>query len=72
MTKLGIIGAMTIEIETLKEHMETMQLSTRSGMEFCEGKLEGLVIRCYRVYRRSVCRETFFANSKQFACLITE
>ena len=49
MKKLGIIGAMTIEIETLKEHMENMQLSTRSGMEFCEGKLEGLnvvIVQC--------------------------
>jgi adenosylhomocysteine nucleosidase len=49
MTKLGIIGAMTIEIETLKENMENLQLSTRSGMEFCEGKLEGLdvvVVQC--------------------------
>ena len=49
MTKLGIIGAMTIEIETLKEQMENMQLSCHAGMEFCEGMLEGLpvvVVQC--------------------------
>ena len=49
MTKLGIIGAMAIEIETLKENMENIQLSCRTGMEFCEGTLEGLpvvVVQC--------------------------
>ena len=49
MIKLGIIGAMTIEIETLKEKMENIQLSCRTGMEFCEGTLEGLpvvVVQC--------------------------
>ena len=49
MTKLGIIGAMAIEIETLKEQMENMQLSSHAGMEFCEGMLEGLpvvVVQC--------------------------
>ena len=49
MTKLGIIGAMTIEIETLKETMQDMTLSCHTGMEFCEGKLEGLdvvIVQC--------------------------
>ena len=49
MTKLGIIGAMTIEIETLKEHLTDMTLSSHAGMEFCEGKLEGLdvvIVQC--------------------------
>ena len=49
MTKLGIIGAMAIEIETLKENMENIRLSTKTGMEFCEGTLEGLpvvVVQC--------------------------
>ena len=49
MTKLGIIGAMTIEIETLKEHLTDMTLSSRTGMEFCEGKLKGLdvvIVQC--------------------------
>ncbi len=49
MTKLGIIGAMTIEVETLKEEMEGFTVSSRSGMEFYEGTLEGLpvvVVQC--------------------------
>ena len=47
--KLGIIGAMAVEIATLKENMERMTVTTRAGMEFYEGKLEGLdavVVQC--------------------------
>lgn len=47
--KLGIIGAMAVEIATLKENMESMTVTTRAGMEFYEGKLEGLdavVVQC--------------------------
>lgn len=40
--KLGIIGAMAVEIATLKEKMEDLTASTRAGMEFCEGKLQGV------------------------------
>ena len=49
MTKLGIIGAMTVEVALLKENMENMAVSTHAGMEFCEGKLAGLdvvVVQC--------------------------
>ena len=49
MTKLGIIGAMAIEVETLKESMENLTVSTRTGMEFYEGTLEGIpvvVVQC--------------------------
>ena len=49
MTKLGIVGAMDIEVETLKESMENLTVSTRSGMAFYEGTLEGLdvvVVQC--------------------------
>lgn len=49
MKKLGIIGAMTVEVETLKDHMTDCRISTRAGMEFCEGKLAGLdavVVQC--------------------------
>lgn len=49
MTKLGIIGAMTIEVETLKENLEDMTVSRHAGMEFYEGKLEGLnvvIVQC--------------------------
>ena len=49
MTKLGIIGAMKIEIETLKEGLEGMVTSCRTGMEFYEGTLEGtdvVIVQC--------------------------
>ena len=49
MKKLGIIGAMTVEVETLKEHMTDRNVTSRAGMEFCEGKLSGLdavVVQC--------------------------
>lgn len=49
MKKLGIIGAMVIEVETLKERMTEKSISGVAGMEFCEGILEGLpavVVQC--------------------------
>ena len=39
---LGIIGAMAVEIATLKENMEDLTVTTRAGMDFCEGKLQGV------------------------------
>ena len=49
MKKLGIIGAMTVEVALLKENMENMAVSTHAGMEFCEGRLCGMdavVVQC--------------------------
>ena len=49
MAKLGIIGAMDIEVATLKEKMENMRVSTIAGSQYCEGKLNGLdavVVQC--------------------------
>ena len=40
--KLGIIGAMQVEVATLKENMKNKAVSMRCGMEFCEGELDGL------------------------------
>ena len=42
--KLGIIGAMTVEVETLKSRMQDLQAVNRGGMEFYEGTLEGLSV----------------------------
>ena len=42
MKKLGIIGAMTVEVQTLKSLMEGLNIVRRAGMEFYEGTLEGL------------------------------
>ncbi len=47
--KLGIIGAMRVEIETLKENMTQLESTQRSGMTFFQGVLEGLdavVVEC--------------------------
>lgn len=49
MTKLGIIGAMDEEVETLLESMENKTSRTIAGSTFCEGTLQGLpavVVRC--------------------------
>lgn len=49
MKKLGIIGAMDVEVATLKERMENKTVRTIAGSDYCEGKLEGLdvvVVQC--------------------------
>lgn len=40
--KLGIIGAMTVEVETLKTMLSDATQMERAGIEFCSGKLHGL------------------------------
>ena len=47
--KLGIIGAMDVEVATLKAKMENKTESVVAGMVFCEGTLEKLpavVVQC--------------------------
>jgi len=47
--KLGIIGAMAVEIAALKANMEDMTVTTRAGMDFCEGRMFGrevVVVQC--------------------------
>lgn len=49
MTKLGIIGAMQIEVETLVEQMENVTQSVHAQSTYYAGKLEGLdvvVVQC--------------------------
>lgn len=49
MKKLGIIGAMDVEVATLKEKMEEKSVRTIAGSDYCEGKLEGMdvvVVQC--------------------------
>ena len=41
MTKIGIIGAMELEVEELKSEMTVSSIFTRAGMEFYEGALNG-------------------------------
>ena len=49
MKKLGIIGAMDIEVEKLKSMMTGLSVTEKAGMAFYEGQLEGLpsvVVQC--------------------------
>lgn len=49
MKKLGIIGAMDVEVATLKEKLVNPVRRTIAGSEFCEGLLNGLqvvVVQC--------------------------
>ena len=49
MIKLGIIGAMSIEVEALKNSMDNLKTFTQTGMEFYEGTLDSLscvVVEC--------------------------
>lgn len=49
MKKLGIIGAMTVEVETLKAQLSQLKVTNRAGMEFYEGILAGcpaVVVQC--------------------------
>ena len=42
--KLGIIGAMSIEVETLKQSISNLQIEERAGMTFYQGELETLPV----------------------------
>lgn len=44
MTKLGIIGAMSVEVETLKANMTNLTVKERAGMTFYQGELEDLPV----------------------------
>ena len=47
--KIGVIGAMDIEVAELKEAAEISRVITKADMEFCEGKLgdtEVVIVKC--------------------------
>lgn len=44
MKKLGIIGAMSVEVETLKSKMQDITVTEKAGMNFYEGVLENLPV----------------------------
>ena len=49
MTKLGIIGAMDVEVQTLKENIENLTVTEKAGTEYYEGTLLGMpvvVVKC--------------------------
>lgn len=53
MRKIGIIGAMEVEVEKLKKDMTVDSISTKAQMEFCEGTLNGMPVV---VVRSGVCK----------------
>ena len=49
MKKLGIIGAMDIEVQTLKDRIKNLTVTEKAGTEYYEGTLQGLpvvVVKC--------------------------
>ena len=49
MNKIGIIGAMEVEVAQLKEKMQDVQVKKKANMEFCEGTLNGakvVIVKC--------------------------
>ena len=47
--KVGIIGAMEVEVASLKASLQDSKSETVAGMEFCEGTLGGVtavVVKC--------------------------
>ena len=49
MTKVGVIGAMELEVSALKRQTEGISVKKKAGMEFCEGTIGGtdvVVVRC--------------------------
>lgn len=49
MVKVGIIGAMELEVEALKSRMDAANITTKAGMEFHEGTLNGVnvvIVKC--------------------------
>lgn len=49
MSKIGIIGAMDLEVDALKAQLETKKELTKAGMTFLEGTLNGanvVIVKC--------------------------
>ncbi len=49
MKKIGIIGAMELEVEELKSRLSDTRVTNKAGMEFFEGTLNGaeaVIVRC--------------------------
>ena len=61
MKKIGIIGAMELEVETLKSEMNVAKTTKKANMEFFEGTLNGVEVVIVRsgigkVHPRESCR----------------
>ncbi|MGN0483284.1 MAG: 5'-methylthioadenosine/adenosylhomocysteine nucleosidase [Lachnospiraceae bacterium] len=44
MKKIGIIGAMELEVETLKSHLYDIHITKKAGMEFFEGTFDNVPV----------------------------
>lgn len=44
MKKIGIIGAMELEVDTLKSHLQDIVITKKANMEFNEGTLNGVPV----------------------------
>ena len=58
MKKIGIIGAMELEVETLKSKMNVVKTTKKANMEFFEGTLNGVevvILAIEPVYKHIVC-----------------
>ena len=51
--KIGIIGAMEVEVETLKKDMQLDQVVKKAGMEFYEGVMNGMSVV---IVRSGICK----------------
>ena len=67
--KIGIIGAMEEEVNSLKEGLSDSKTTTIAGMEFCEGKLDGeevVIVQCgIGKVNAGICANTLINN---FGC----
>ena len=67
--KLGIIGAMTVEVENLKSQMQDVTIVNKAGMEFYEGTLEQcpvVVVKCRIDFTNTTTRNDYI-QAFQFA-----
>ena len=66
---IGIIGAMDVEVKTLKEAAEITKTTVVAGMEFCEGTLGGknvVIVKCgMGKVNAGICANTLV---NQFGC----
>ena len=44
MKKIGIIGAMELEVDTLKSHIDDLKITKKANMKFNEGSLNGVPV----------------------------
>ena len=67
--KTGIIGAMDVEVNSLKEAAENVKTTTISGMDFCEGTLSGknvVIVKCdMGKVNAGICAQTLI---REFGC----